>query len=514
MKIAMIAAGVLGGLIVAGGAASAAVWGMSTSSRVEDLESLAERQGVELAATRTDLSTTQESLASTQGDLSSTRDELSSTKAELASTQGDLSSTRDELSSTKADLASTQGDLSSTRDELSSTKAELASTQGDLSSTRDELSSTQQNLASTQRSLSATQGDLSSTQDSLASTRQDLSSTQRSLSATQGDLSATQDSLASTRQDLSSTQRSLSATQGDLSATQGDLSSTQDSLASTQEDLSSTQRDLSSTKARVASEQRLLASTRRALDETNRGISDVRADLDEVMDTYGNIEALGRRVSSLNEDISSLEEEIDTLKEDRKPLILETYRTHYRCSGSMEPKLTCLDEGTYLENFRPEDIVVGATISFTAVEDCKISGRGQVTHRVIAIKEADGTYFFRTKGDNNRGDDGCWIPDENVDGYLVEIHKDVFADTLNAELREIYNTLYQEYKSICRRWSASSSSCLLPEPHFSRAVKLYDQIECWLDIMNEWTYPVGSEAWNDLLLSRGKAMCTTIPSRP
>ena len=84
----MIAAGVLGGLIVAGSVVAAVVWGMSTSSRVEDLESLAEHQGVELAATRTDLSTTQESLASTRGDLSSTQVSLSETRTDQAGVGG------------------------------------------------------------------------------------------------------------------------------------------------------------------------------------------------------------------------------------------------------------------------------------------------------------------------------------------------------------------------------------------------------------------------------------------
>ena len=250
------------------------------------------------------------------------------------------------------------------------------------------------------------------------------------------------------------------------------------------------------------------------LSQTDSRLTTVRADLDEIMDTYGNIDML-------NEEVASLETEIAELEERREPLILESTRSWFRCSGSMEPKLTCLDEATYLDNFHAEDIVVGATISFSATEECGLSG-GRISHRVTRIREVDGVLQFWPKGDNNRRADGCWIPEGNVNGYIIEIHKDVFADTANADLRETFNGVKGEYdkaidayRNYCRRHTLSPGICVLAEPHFSRAGvlhreagDLWERLECWKGIMDEWSYPneLGNML-NEGLLLRGKSDC-------
>ena len=152
-----------------------------------------------------------------------------------------------------------------------------------------------------------------------------------------------------------------------LTSTQGDLASTRTALSGTQEELNSTKTSLESTS-------RGLSSLRTDLSQTNSRLTTVRADLDEIMDTYGNIDLL-------NEEVASLETEIAELEAEREPLILETHRSGFACTGSMEPKLTCLDEATWLGNFHPSDIVVGTTISFKPTEECNLESE-RVAHRV------------------------------------------------------------------------------------------------------------------------------------
>ena len=223
----------------------------------------------------------------------------------------------------------------------------------------------------------------------------------------------------------------------------------------------------------------------------------------------------------LNREVASLETEIADLEEQRKPLVLETHRSGFACTGSMEPKLTCLDEATWLDNFHAKDIVVGATISFEPTEECGVESE-RIAHRVMKVKEADGVFHFWPKGDNNDVPDGCWVPEENVNAYIVEIHKDVRADTPNAELREIYNKVSEDYgdaadaySSYCRRYTSSSGQCVVSGSHYSRALALFseldalrERLDCWRGIIDEWHHPdeLGN-LLNSGLLLRGFREC-------
>ena len=206
--------------------------------------------------------------------------------------------------------------------------------------------------------------------------------------------------------------------------------------------------------------------------------------------------------------MSSLESEIGDLEGRRKPLILETTRSWFACTGSMEPKITCLDEGTWLDNFRADDIVVGSTISFSTTEECDISGE-RVAHRVTAVREVDGVYYYWPKGDNNRSADGCWIPEDKVNGYMIEIHKNVFADTSTSELRDRYNQARKDFDDFCRRNTATPGQCVLsPGYRFQTATALFEKVSCWRKVVDQWNYPEGQgNERNSLLLSRGIEAC-------
>ena len=445
-----------------------------------------------------------ENLQSRQSQL---RGELTATQTELGATSNELSSTKIELSSTKQELASTQTDLASTKRNLTSTRESLAATQGDLLSTQVDLTTTRTDLASTQTELSATKEELATTATSLSDTQRDLSSTQQNLAATRSSLEATQDDLSSTKKDLASTKGDLATTRSNLTSTQGDLASTRTALSGTQEELNSTKTSLESTS-------RGLSSLRTDLSQTNSRLTTVRADLDEIMDTYGNIDLL-------NEEVASLETEIAELEAEREPLILETHRSGFACTGSMEPKLTCLDEATWLGNFHASDIVVGTTISFKPTEECNLESE-RVAHRVAEVKEADGVFYFWPKGDNNRRADRCWIPEENVNAYIIDIHKDVFADTPNAELREFFNKAVEDYRDAsdayrdyCTRHTSVVGRCTLSGFQYSRALALYEELDarwerrqCWGGIIDEWNRPGEmGDPLNRALVLQGQADC-------
>ena len=142
-------------------------------------------------------------------------------------------------------------------------------------------------------------------------------------------------------------------------------------------------------------------------------------------------------MESLNSQIGRLNGEITELERRREPLIVDSHTAGFKCTGSMEPRITCLDSATRLENFNPEDIVVGAVISFTPTAACELDS-GPVAHRVMSIRESSGTYLYWPKGDANADADGCWIPHTNVDSYMIELHRNTHAE--NSGLRNRVNT--------------------------------------------------------------------------
>ena len=161
---------------------------------------------------------------------------------------------------------------------------------------------------------------------------------------------------------------------------------------------------------------------------------DLRAEYATLQGKTGTAGALERRLVTLRDDIADLEER-------RKPLILalESAATgRFRCTGSMEPTITCLDEAVWLHDFRPADVAVGAVIAFYSPAGCALEANGtSVSHRVTAIRVRGETYEFWTQGDAVAEPDGCWVPHTSVTGYIIELHRD--RVTQNADLRSYVN---------------------------------------------------------------------------
>jgi signal peptidase I len=207
----------------------------------------------------------------------------------------------------------------------------------------------------------------------------------------------------------------------------------------------------------------------------------------------GSLETLQTDLNDLNIEYTALQQQITDLQTQRQALIPETYNVIFACTGSMEPKVTCLDSAIYLANFLPEEIVVGAVVSFNSPDGCSLSSTRRVSHRVIAIADNNGPLNFRTKGDANEADDGCWVPASNIHGYMVELNKNthpentelrnrvngaeaeyVAAHEAYESLREAYLAKKQEYEIYVATW-CPNNQC--PSQYFPTALALYDEME-------------------------------------
>ena len=182
----------------------------------------------------------------------------------------------------------------------------------------------------------------------------------------------------------------------------------------------------------------------------------------------------------------------------------------------MEPAITCLDRATWLYNFNPQDIVVGSTISFLAQgcwEDAEEGG--VVAHRVMAVEDRDGVYYYWPKGDNNPVPDGCWVAETDVTAYIIEIHKNVVPE--NAELRDAVNSAWAAHGAAWAAheaaWAAhdaiyirdcGATRCTLSSHAvFEEAVAAYDLAmeasialqaaydlwQCWIGVVRDSEYP-------------------------
>ncbi|MBI2855713.1 MAG: hypothetical protein HYX93_02565, partial [Chloroflexi bacterium] len=260
--------------------------------------------------------------------------------------------------------------------------------------------------------------------------------------------------------------------------------------------------------SKVAENQALAAN----LETTTAQLTSKTVDYEVLVSENGQLEEVKAKVGTLQSQVSSLQSEIASLLGQRSPLIVETYTAGFYCTGSMEPKITCLDSATWLANFRPQDVVVRAVISFTPTAECNLSGSGRpVARRVMDIKMEAGIYYYWPRGDANPQDDGCWIPQTNVNGYIIELHKNTNPE--NQALREkvnsasaardttlqryeekeaIYNQKYLEY---C---GSQTGTCTLPEPQYSEIIQLYNEVQSLYDIYLD-AYSAWESAYNEAL---------------
>ena len=168
-------------------------------------------------------------------------------------------------------------------------------------------------------------------------------------------------------------------------------------------------------------------------------------------------------LNQLNARVDSLRAEIRRLEDQRRPLLLQTGRSNFACTGSMEPKITCLDSATYLENFLPRDIKVGTVISFDPPPTCRVQSNRGIAHRVEKVKVERNIYYYWPKGDNAEQADGCWVSEKDVSGYIIELHKNTNPE--RAELRNLVNFADAEAKRARDAYYNRRASYGCPDPN-------------------------------------------------
>lgn len=168
-------------------------------------------------------------------------------------------------------------------------------------------------------------------------------------------------------------------------------------------------------------------------------------------------------LNQLNTRIDSLRAEIRRLEDQRRPLLLQTGRSNFACTGSMEPKITCLDSATYLENFLPQDIRVGTVISFDPPATCRVQSNRGIAHRVEKVKVERNIYYYWPKGDNAEQADGCWVSEKDVSGYIIDLHKNTNPE--RAELRTLVNSADAEAKRARDAYYNRRASYGCPDPN-------------------------------------------------
>lgn len=109
----------------------------------------------------------------------------------------------------------------------------------------------------------------------------------------------------------------------------------------------------------------------------------------------------------------------------------------FKCTGSMEPTISCEDQAYGAAPPVPEEIAVGDIISFDSPGDCL---DGSIVHRVVTVEVVDGAYSYQTQGDASDEPDACLVPYAAIDFLVVSILSGAEDDPRKTKLRERVNS--------------------------------------------------------------------------
>ena len=348
-------------------------------------------------------------------------------------------------------------------------------------------------------SLLTTQTALDDTTTTLVETRVALANTQMDLAAQEG----VSDGL---RQEVTGLQRDNASLGVDKDALLGYLNDALLENGALTDELEAAEVDKGDLRGRLAAEViRVTALTRANADLEGR-LGDVTLRFETRDAEYTTLDAEHRRLvqaageaEELETRAGELREEIVGLEQRRRPLLLAAQRQRvegFLCTGSMEPKITCLDTATWMRDFSPEEVVVGSVISYPNRACLGDDTPGRTAHRVLAIQIIEGVHYYWPKGDALAEPDGCWVPYTAVDGYIVELHRDtvpanaMLRDEVNAA-RAAYDTAWEVYldaiEATCghrdhRRCSYSLTTALGRQAQdlWLQAKAASDFYSCWL----------------------------------
>ncbi len=93
------------------------------------------------------------------------------------------------------------------------------------------------------------------------------------------------------------------------------------------------------------------------------------------------------------------------------------FSSYIIASGSMVPNIEVYDM-VVNQRVSPYELKVGDIITFYS--ESKMSYGLTITHRVIGItQDAEGNYYFRTKGDANNSTDDYLVPEDHIVGKAI-----------------------------------------------------------------------------------------------
>ena len=110
------------------------------------------------------------------------------------------------------------------------------------------------------------------------------------------------------------------------------------------------------------------------------------------------------------------------------PPTLRYARGGVKCTGSMEPALTCLDEVTWLRWPPTDDYIEVGDIIDVDTPHCSAA------HRIIRTASSARGLVYQLKADVSLVPDACWVSLSDIQLVAVEIHKNVRP--WNAPLRD------------------------------------------------------------------------------
>ena len=350
-------------------------------------------------------------------ELDTTRNRLEAAQAQNEQLTTNLAAAREQLDGKTAENVTLTADLSAANTQLGSAAAEITGLRSELKVTKERLT------AKTTENETLT-ADLQATTERLTAKAAESETLTADLEATTERLTAKTAENETLTADLATTTEHLTTKTAENATLTADLATTTEQLTTKTAQLSD-----------KTSEHQALTARYETLTTRHEALIEEAGELEEAKDQR---DALVLRVDSLTLRAGNLQQEIAELERRREPLIVDSYTRGFKCTGSMEPKITCLDTATWLTDFYPEDIVIGAVISFTPTAACEL-GSGPVAHRVMSVRRgASGDYYYWPKGDANSQDDGCWIPHTNVNGYMIELLLNTNLE--NSGLRNRVNT--------------------------------------------------------------------------
>ncbi len=316
-------------------------------------------------------------------------------------------------------------------------------------------------------SLRAARTSLEDTAETLHQTRATLANAGTALAARSAANGRLRQDNAALRRDKAGLQSDKDALAGYLNgalqrnaALDDDLQAAANAHAALQGELVAAESQISALSGEKAEVEGLLGEMTQRFEASDAGYTALQAQHRRLRQAAGDVTELETRAGDLRAEIAELEER-------RRPLFLAMQRQQvegFLCTGSMEPVLTCLDTATWMRDFAPGEIVVGAVINYDNSACWGDAAVGRTAHRVVDIQVIDGVHHYWPKGDAHAHPDGCWVPHTAVNGYIIEFHKNTVP--ANAELRDNVNAALAAYTTAWEAYlDAIEANCGHREPH-------------------------------------------------